>query len=60
MTFEKVYTKWINKYFDEKDLRSISNLDIHELIHEKVTLHTKKYFLKLVNALYRYLSIKET
>ncbi|MCK6596761.1 MAG: site-specific integrase [Bdellovibrionaceae bacterium] len=52
-SFEKVCTKWINKHFDEKELRSISKLDIHELIHEKVvgekvTPHTRKYVLKLV------------
>lgn len=52
-SYEKVCTKWINKHLDQKELRKISKLDVHEILYEKmlgerVTAHTRKFVLKLM------------
>jgi integrase len=56
-SYEKTVNKWINKIWDKKELREISNRDVHELIFERlpadVTLHTRKYVLKIVKRIFQ-------
>lgn len=51
-SYEKTTRKWISKHWEIIELKSISKMDVHELIHEKlppeVTMHTRKWVLKIV------------
>lgn len=55
--YETTINKWINKVWDKRELREISNQDVHELLFEKlppeVTLHTRKYVLKIVKRIFQ-------
>lgn len=51
--YDKTCRKWINPHWDSRELRSIKNMDVHELLYEKmgdgdVTMHTRKYVLKIM------------
>lgn len=56
-TYDKACRKWINKNWERRELREISKMDVHELIYEKipseVTLHTRKYVLKIVKRIFQ-------
>lgn len=51
-SYEKTVRKWISKHWETTELKSISNMDVHELIYEKiphdVTMHTRKWVLKII------------
>lgn len=51
-SYETTGRAWIQKPWEKKELRSITNLDVHELIFEtlpiEVTMHTRRYVLKIV------------
>lgn len=57
-SYETSVGKWINRHWDGKELRSITKMDVHELIHEKITdeigtMHTRKYVLKIVKRIFQ-------
>jgi len=57
-SYEKTVRKWINKHWEKKELREISNMDVHELIYEKITteeatMHTRKYVLKIIKRIFQ-------
>ena len=51
-SYDKTVKKWINTYWDKREIKSITNRDVHELIYERIppeiTMHTRKYVLKIV------------
>lgn len=51
-TYEKCLTRYVTKYWEEKDIQKITQDDVRELIFELlpegVTMHTRKSTLKLV------------
>ena len=52
-SYDKCCRKWINAHWDSKELRQITSMDVHELVYEKmsgekVTMHTRKYVLKII------------
>ncbi len=56
-SYETTARRWIQKPWAEKELRKISNMDVHELIFElipaEVTMHTRKYVLKIVKRIFQ-------
>jgi len=55
--YEKSARRWIQKPWEDKELRKITNMDVHELIFElipaEVTMHTRKYVLKIVKRIFQ-------
>jgi len=56
-SYEKSTRRWIQKHWELKELRKITNMDVHELIFElipaEVTMHTRKYVLKIVKRIFQ-------
>jgi integrase len=57
-TYEKVCGKWVNDFFGEKELRSITKMDLHEMLFENMpddecTQHTRKQVLKIVKRIFQ-------
>ncbi len=56
-SYETTARRWIQKPWEAKELRKISNMDVHELIFElipaEVTMHTRKYVLKIVKRIFQ-------
>lgn len=55
--YETSARRWILDPWQNKELRKISNMDVHELIFEmlpaEVTMHTRKYILKIVKRIFQ-------
>ncbi len=56
--YDKSCRKWINPHWDNRELRSIKNMDVHELLYEKmndesITMHTRKYVLKIMKRIFQ-------
>ncbi len=52
-SYSKVCGKWVNDHLNQKELRAITKMDIHEMLFEKMpdeecTQHTRKQVLKIV------------
>jgi integrase len=51
-SYETTARKWIQPFWGTREIRGLTNKDVHDLIFEKipgeVTMHTKKYVLKIV------------
>ena len=56
-SYETTARRWIQKPWENKELRKITNMDVHELIFElipaEVTMHTRKYVLKIVKRIFQ-------
>lgn len=56
-SYETTAAKWVNHQWDQRELREITKLDVHELIFETlppdVTMHTRKYVLKIVKRVFQ-------
>ncbi len=57
-SYEKTVNKWIKNIWDRRELKSITKMDVHELIFENITedeatMHTRKYVLKIVKRIFQ-------
>lgn len=56
-SYETTARRWIQKPWESKELRKITNMDVHELIFgiipSEVTMHTRKYVLKIVKRIFQ-------
>ena len=55
---EKISAKWIHQHWNSKELRSITKMDVHELLFEKMTddeatMHTRKGVLKIAKRIFQ-------
>lgn len=56
-SYEKTARRWIQASWENREIRKITNMDVHELIFEtlpsEVTMHTRKYVLKIVKRIFQ-------
>jgi integrase len=54
---EKTIKKWINTHWDKREVKSITQMNVHELIYEVLppdtTMHTRKYVLKIIKRIFQ-------
>lgn len=55
---EKIAGKWLHDHWNSKELRSISKIDVHDLLYEKMlddeaTMHTRKSVLKIAKRIFQ-------
>ncbi len=56
-SYDKTISKWIKDCWTKRDLSSITKMDVHELVFERIppetSLHTKKYVLKIIKRIFQ-------
>jgi hypothetical protein len=55
-SYQCALNKWINPHFDQKELGSISKMNVHDFLFECMpgsTIHTKKYVLKIIKRVFQ-------
>lgn len=56
--YDKCVNRWINKHWKSRELSSITKMDVHEMVFEKMrpeecTMHTRKYVLKIIKRIFQ-------
>ena len=56
-TYDRTCQKWVNKIWENREIRSIAKSDVHDLLYEKmpeeVTMHTRKHTLKVIKRFFQ-------
>jgi len=56
-SYETTLNKWIKTHWDKRELKSVTKMDVHEMIYEvlplETSMHTRKYVLKIIKRIFQ-------